>query len=417
MSRPISPKEKMLDTNNMVLDMRQAVFSRTPLSYRVGNSTLHVQTKFVTVVALVGLVSLLVLFLLMPSSSVGSNLTNDIWGHGEEHGHGHQHQRNWFASYNNTYPLTPGKYSARGYVKYHIAVISDLDENSKHPTEKNTWMSYLKKGILTVNVDSQIVTVEWEKELIPLKSQLSYGGRGMELSELIIFNGKLYAVDDRTGIIYEVNVQENKVIPWVVLTDGNGKETKGFKSEWATVKDETLIVGGLGKEWTTSTGQLVNHNPQWVKTISTRGFIEHYDWTHNYEKLRESVGIYFPGYMIHESCVWSEKMQRWLFMPRRAAKTQYDDKVDEHRGTDLLLQATEGFENVQVSHVGDQIDTHGFSSFKFIPGTKDQLIVVLKTVELEGSVSTYIMAININGKVLLPETKIGDYKFEGIEFV
>ena len=132
----------------------------------------------------------------------------------------------------------------------------------------------------------------------------------MELSELIVFNGKLYAIDDRTGIIYEVDTQENRVIPWVVLTDGNGRETKGFKSEWATVKNETLIVGGHGREWTTRTGELVNHNPMWVKTISTRGIVEHYDWTHNYEKLRESVGIVFPGYMIHESCTWSEKMQR-----------------------------------------------------------------------------------------------------------
>ena len=69
----------------------------------------------------------------------------------------------------------------------------------------------------------------------------------------------------------------------------------GFKSEWATVKDETLIVGGLGKEWTTSTGELVNHNPQYVKTINPHGHIEHHDWTRNYEKLRESIGIVFPG--------------------------------------------------------------------------------------------------------------------------
>lgn len=69
----------------------------------------------------------------------------------------------------------------------------------------------------------------------------------------------------------------------------------GFKSEWATVKDETLIVGGLGKEWTTSTGELVNHNPQWVKTVTTHGFVQHHDWTKNYEKLRQSVGIHFPG--------------------------------------------------------------------------------------------------------------------------
>lgn len=85
----------------------------------------------------------------------------------------------------------------------------------------------LFQGHLTVNVESEEVSVEWDKELISLKSNMAYGGRGMELSELIVFNGKLYAVDDRTGIIYEVDLHEKKVIPWVVLTDGNGRNTKG----------------------------------------------------------------------------------------------------------------------------------------------------------------------------------------------
>lgn len=47
----------------------------------------------------------------------------------------------------------------------------------------------------------------------------------MELSELVVFNGRLFTVDDRTGIVYEII--DNKVVPWVILSDGNGKETKG----------------------------------------------------------------------------------------------------------------------------------------------------------------------------------------------
>ena len=35
----------LLDNNSVLMDMRQAVFSRAPLSYRVGNSTLHVQVN------------------------------------------------------------------------------------------------------------------------------------------------------------------------------------------------------------------------------------------------------------------------------------------------------------------------------------------------------------------------------------
>ena len=44
------------------------------------------------------------------------------------------------------------------------------------------------------------------------------------------------------------------LIPWIVLTDGDGNNAKGFKGEWMTVKNSLLYVGGLGKVWTTTTG-------------------------------------------------------------------------------------------------------------------------------------------------------------------
>jgi soluble calcium-activated nucleotidase 1 len=37
------------------------------------------------------------------------------------------------------------------------------------------------------------------------------------------------------------------MLPWVLLNDGPGNTTKGFKAEWMTVKDQHLHVGGLGK--------------------------------------------------------------------------------------------------------------------------------------------------------------------------
>ena len=55
------------------------------------------------------------------------------------------------------------------------------------------------------------------------------------------------------------------------LLDGNGNESNGFKCEWATVKDNELYVGGLGKEWTTPTGEVINFNPMYVKKISPTG--------------------------------------------------------------------------------------------------------------------------------------------------
>ena len=53
---------------------------------------------------------------------------------------------------------------------------------------------------------------------------------------------------DRSGIVYEII--DNMLVPWVFLSDGDRRTPKGFKTEWMTVKDKVLYVGGLAKVWT-----------------------------------------------------------------------------------------------------------------------------------------------------------------------
>jgi len=45
-----------------------------------------------------------------------------------------------------------------------------------------------------------------------------------------------------------------------------------------TVKDRKLWVGGMGKEWTTPHGDVVNLHPQWVKTVTASGVVKHISW-------------------------------------------------------------------------------------------------------------------------------------------
>lgn len=47
----------------------------------------------------------------------------------------------------------------------------------------------------------------------------------MELSELVVFNGQLYSVDDRTGVVYRI--EGSRAVPWVILPDGDGSVSKG----------------------------------------------------------------------------------------------------------------------------------------------------------------------------------------------
>ncbi|KAF7667975.1 hypothetical protein LDENG_00038550 [Lucifuga dentata] len=315
--------------------------------------------------------------------------------------------------YNDTYPLSPPERTPQG-TRYRIAVIADLDTNSQ--SDKTlSWFSYMRRGYLLVSQSGDKVAVEWDLQRVVLESHLAEKGRGMELSELVVFNGKLYSVDDRTGIVYHLD--GDNPVPWAILPDGDGTVAKGFKAEWLAVKDEHLYVGGLGKEWTTTAGEFVNNNPEWVKVVGYRGDVQHENWVPKYKALKSAAEIEPPGYLIHESAAWSDTLQRWFFLPRRASKERYEETADERRATNLVLSCSPDFKDIVVSRVGPFNPTHGFSSFKFVPNTDDQIILALKSEEDAGKIATYIMAFTLDGRILLPETKIGDVKYEGLEFI
>ena len=183
---------------------------RTPTQYRVGSSTITVNSMMLAKLGIGVLLLLTFLVLMIPAADYDPH-TNKRFAHHPE--------------YNSTYPLSPPEYTTDG-IKYRIAVITDLDHDSKSKDEKNTWLSFMRIGHLTINSDRMRVKIEWDPETIKLKSAFSQGGRGMELSELVAFNGKLYTIDDRTGIVYEVT-RDNRVVPWVILPDGDGTASKG----------------------------------------------------------------------------------------------------------------------------------------------------------------------------------------------
>lgn len=317
--------------------------------------------------------------------------------------------------YNSTYPLTQ-PLATRDAIKYRIGIIADLDKNSKSPTKSNTFISYFKKGYLNYNPVQQSVSIEWDpKPPTVLTSTYSHKGRGMELSELIVYDGKLLTFDDRSGLVYII--ENDKVVPWVILMDGNGHTTKGFKSEWVTLKDDLLYVGSMGKEWTTPGGEFQSYDPMWVKVIDMNGEVQHQLWVMQYKAVRRAIGINWPGYMIHESGVWSAIKRQWHFLPRRCSRDTYNETIDEVNGCNYLITADDDFKVVQAKEITRLEPKLGFSSFKFIPGTGDEAIVALKTTEFEGKTSTYISAFTTDGTVLLPDTLVENQKYEGLEFI
>ncbi|KAJ8871506.1 hypothetical protein PR048_027828 [Dryococelus australis] len=219
--------------NEMIMSLRDwRLAVRTPTTFRVGSSTFRIQTQFVTAVTIVGLILLCIIYIYATPHRYKSS-----YQHIEEH-EPHSSKKisklgitqtsqvsaSHRVSYNATYPLTPPVTTKIG-VKYKIALVSDMDQLSKSKTEDFAWISYFLKGYIVWNRISNSVTALIDKTPVILKSNLGESGRGMELSELVVFNGKLYAFDDRTGIIFEID--DEKVIPWVMLTDGSGRMGKG----------------------------------------------------------------------------------------------------------------------------------------------------------------------------------------------
>lgn len=83
----------------------------------------------------------------------------------------------------------------------------------------------------------------------------------MELSELVVFNGHLYTVDDHTGVVYRI--EDNKAVPWVILPDGDGTVSKGQSPQFLSpVSHSQFKVFQLrGKIWLVFTPLVARAQP------------------------------------------------------------------------------------------------------------------------------------------------------------
>lgn len=98
---------------------------------------------------------------------------------------------------------------------------------------------------------------------------------------------------------------------------------------------------------------------------------------------------------------------------------RYNETRDEHMGCNVLISADENFNNIQVTKLlADFKPSQGFSSFKFIPGSDDNVIIALQTEEVDSKTTTYIVAFTIDGKIIMQQLKLQtDLKYEGLEFL
>jgi soluble calcium-activated nucleotidase 1 len=320
-----------------------------------------------------------------------------------------------------------------------IVVIADLDKQSKDETTSSlTFFSFLQHGTLTIAKSSRTrrsapanYAISWGG-LQRVTTEIHDGERGFELSELAWFQGKLLTFDDRTGTVFELSgftgqrgrnrthrkMTSLQAVPQRAITEGDGAAlVKGQKHEWATVKDGELYMGSNGLVTTDNDGSTKRVN-EWVAVLDAENTVRRVDWGARYARVREALRITPPGYVTHEAVEWSSVHNKWVLLPRRVSADAFDESLDEHRGAHKLILASDDFQQIEVVEIqGPLTPERGFSSFKFVPHTDDTVLVAIKSVELGDAQESYLTVLDIQGNVLLADTKLpGDHKYEGVAF-
>lgn len=329
---------------------------------------------------------------------------------------------------------------------YKFAAVTDLDQLSRFQTnsDKLLFQSLLLAGTLYYYQNTHTYTFTLDKDdkynsnpnPRSLYSAHNEAGRGMELSELTLYHNRLLAFDDRTGIVFELlHTNNNKsssevsVIPRILVTEGAGDTDKGMKWEWATVKQNHLYIGSMGKEYTRKDGSVTNRNNMWIAVVDSNGTFQRMNWMPVYELVKKALlgSNNQEGYVIHEAVLWSEHRRQWCFLPRRVSNERYDDVKDEQKGSHYLVWVDDEFQKTMVVDIQIQNKDRlrGFSSVSFVPETEDRHALAVRSVE-ENCVDdegvclqrSYLIVFDtLTGEVLMDEKSIGDVKYEGVEFV
>lgn len=243
-------------------------------------------------VAGVGLLLLVVVFLTEGGREPGGILPDGGYIRGSTYARDH-----WGGA------VHPGYFNVEDAVidshSYHFATVTDLDKLSVvKDSNKPLFRSTLLPGVLTRDDSTNKYSVKFEPHRTMVSGH-NEAGRGMELSELTIYKDRLLSFDDRTGTVFEIlstdDGSNSYVVPRFVITEGDGDTDKGMKWEWATIKNNELILGSMGKEFTNSKGEIENTNNLWVAVLNERGELRRDDWKSKFDFVRSLVGASPPG--------------------------------------------------------------------------------------------------------------------------
>eukprot|EP01083_Nonionella_stella_P087378 243091_1 len=247
-------------------------------------------------------------------------------------------------------------------------------------------------------------------------------------------------------------------------------DDKGYKIEWMTYKSpDGLYFGSNSTEWTDFKSQKVTPGNSWVGQMGKKE-VKTMDWTDKYNAMRSAVGAVFPGWMNIECIIWSDVHKSWFVLPRYLCVTAGFDSSFASYGCHVLLIVSEDGKDVRYVHIklskaetdevisiddakedaehdfdgakklavvtSDDLDkgelqgikkdvakslfyakngAKGFSCARFVPGTKDKVILAVRTLETEKGMSSSLCVFDIDGTVFMEEYDFkGNRKYEGL---
>jgi soluble calcium-activated nucleotidase 1 len=284
----------------------------------------------------------------------------------------------------------------------------------------------LVTGKLSFDPRTQQWSIEWSPTPQYVTGMITVGGRGMELGTLQYWrDGKLYSCDDRSGIVYELIVQEGsepQAIPRYIVPDGNGNAARGMRCEWATIKGDFMMLGSTGRPRTDIKSNLiVNSDALWVKAISPLGEVRHLDWTEPYAKLRAALGIVRGnGYVVHECAAWSRVRRQWVFVPRHVSSTPYDPADERKHGSTVIVITDSNFATTRVVALPPMRSSStpfGVTECKFIPNGKDDALLLVKAITRDdGTYESVVAIVRIDGQLIMDDRPMPPgWKFEALE--
>ncbi|BFU22865.1 apyrase [Entamoeba histolytica HM-3:IMSS] len=313
------------------------------------------------------------------------------------------------------YPESMSGYSTYNENSFAFQLIYVTD-NDKYNVEDNKFISKIHFGMIS-KIDNKWSFTENTQKSFQTQTQLNYNGRGNELSEVIQYFNNLYVFDDKTGVIAQLDLDHKNFYPWIIIADGNGNQTSGAKNEWATVVGDKLYVGSHGPNTYDSLGRVDRTNKYYIQKVNKEGSFEYEDWSGVYNNILNALNIEVPGYITNEAVVYSNLKKKWYFAPRKCSNKAYDKQEDEElNNCKYIIELDENLNNPRLIEDKQYDKTHGFSSIKVLPFNED-ILVYLKSYEVDNKFKSFIGMINVNGEIVMEEQPLGSEKFEGLEII